>query len=88
MIRKWCWWCNRPSRLAKLGGISAPARARTGIFKDRKVEDIDIDSALDEMNAAWKSRLGDLSCVQDEAVGGHGTGGGRDGQVGSQCTSA
>ena len=38
-----------------------PHPARTGIFKDRRVEDIDIDRALGEMNAAWKSRLDDLS---------------------------
>jgi hypothetical protein len=50
----------RPDRPESRRDLS-PHPARSGIFKDRRVEDIDIDRVLDEMNAAWKAKLGDLS---------------------------
>jgi hypothetical protein len=35
-------------------------RAHTGLFLEKPARDVDVDAAVDEMNAEWKRKLEDL----------------------------
>jgi hypothetical protein len=36
-------------------------RARSGLFLDEPSREVDVDAAVDEMNAEWKVKLGDFA---------------------------